>query len=136
MSTEVNEMTVEDLVGIYVKIRDARKEHESKFKEKDTEFQEQLEVLSARILEICNEQEADSIKTKAGTVTRRVTTRYWTSDWDSMYQFIQEHDAPFLLEKRIHGGNMKEFLQENPDVLPMGLQVDSKYTVVVRRSKS
>lgn len=136
MSTEVNEMTVEDLVGIYVKIRDAREENESKFKEKDTEFQEQLEVLSARILEICNEQEADSIKTKAGTVTRRVTTRYWTSDWDSMYQFIQEHDAPFLLEKRIHGGNMKEFLQENPDVLPMGLQVDSKYTVVVRRSKS
>jgi hypothetical protein len=136
MSTEVNEMTVEDLVGIYVKIRDAREENESKFKEKDTEFQEQLEVLSARILEICNNQEADSIKTKAGTVTRRVTTRYWTSDWDSMYQFIQEHDAPFLLEKRIHGGNMKEFLQENPDVLPMGLQVDSKYTVVVRRSKS
>jgi hypothetical protein len=129
-------MTVEDLVGIYVKIRDAREENENKFKEKDTEFQEQLEVISARILNICNEQEADSIKTKAGTVTRRVTTRYWTSDWDSMYQFIQEHDAPFLLEKRIHGGNMKEFLQENPDVLPMGLQVDSKYTVVVRRSKS
>ena len=136
MSTDVNEMTVEDLVGIYVKVRDAREEHEAVFKEKDSEFQEQLEILSARILEICNEQEADSIKTKAGTVTRRVTTRYWTSDWDSMYQFIQEHDAPFLLEKRIHGGNMKEFLQENPDVLPMGLQVDSKYTVVVRRSKS
>jgi hypothetical protein len=134
--SDVNEMTVEDLVGIYVKIRDAREENENKFKEKDTEFQEQLEVISARILNICNEQEADSIKTKAGTVTRRVTTRYWTSDWDSMYQFIQEHDAPFLLEKRIHGGNMKEFLQENPDVLPMGLQVDSKYTVVVRRSKS
>jgi hypothetical protein len=136
MSTDVNEMTVEDLVGIYVKVRDAREENEAAFKEKDSEFQEQLEILSARILEICNEQEADSIKTKAGTVTRRVTTRYWTSDWDSMYQFIQEHDAPFLLEKRIHGGNMKEFLQENPDVLPMGLQVDSKYTVVVRRSKS
>jgi len=134
--SDVNEMTVEDLVGIYVKIRDAREENENKFKEKDTEFQEQLEIISARILNICNEQEADSIKTKAGTVTRRVTTRYWTSDWDSMYQFIQEHDAPFLLEKRIHGGNMKEFLQENPDVLPMGLQVDSKYTVVVRRSKS
>ena len=134
--SDVNEMTVEDLVGIYVKIRDAREENENKFKEKDTEFQEQLEVISARILNICNEQEADSIKTKAGTVTRRVTTRYWTSDWDSMYQFIQEHDAPFLLEKRIHGGNMKEFLQENPDVLPMGLQVDSKYTVVVRRSKA
>jgi hypothetical protein len=134
--SDVNEMTVEGLVGIYVKIRDAREENENKFKEKDTEFQEQLEVISARILNICNEQEADSIKTKAGTVTRRVTTRYWTSDWDSMYQFIQEHDAPFLLEKRIHGGNMKEFLQENPDVLPMGLQVDSKYTVVVRRSKS
>jgi hypothetical protein len=30
---------------------------------------------------------------------------------------------------------MKEFLSENPDLLPMGLNVESEYTVVVRRSK-
>lgn len=127
---------LEEMVAIYVKIRTARQEHEENFKEKDAEYAEQLELLSASILDICNNQDADSIRTKAGTVSRRVVTRYWTSDWDSMYQFIAEHDAPFLLEKRIHNGNMREFLEENPDVLPMGLQADRKYSVVITKPRS
>ena len=32
--------------------------------------------------------------------------------------------------------NLKQFLEENPNLLPAGLQADSKYTVVVRRSKA
>jgi hypothetical protein len=30
---------------------------------------------------------------------------------------------------------MKDFLSENPTVLPLGLNVENAYTVVVRRSK-
>jgi hypothetical protein len=52
-----------------------------------------------------------------------------------MYTFIKEHDAFGLLEKRLHQTNMKDFLNENPDALPMGLNVESEYTIVVRRAK-
>ena len=77
----------------------------------------------------------DSIRTKAGTIIRSVKSRYWTNDWDSMYDFIEETGAYGLLEKRLHQTNMKEFLLENPDLLPRGLNVENQYTVVVRRSK-
>jgi hypothetical protein len=50
-----------------------------------------------------------------------------------MHQFIKENDAIHLLEKRVHGSNMKEFLEANPDVAPPGLQVNRKYTVSVRK---
>jgi hypothetical protein len=50
-----------------------------------------------------------------------------------MYQFINDNAAPFLLEQRIHNGNMKQFLQENPEAYPAGLQADNKYTIQVRR---
>jgi hypothetical protein len=50
-----------------------------------------------------------------------------------MYKFIAENDAYHLLEKRIHNTNMKEFLEENPDALPIGLQSDRKYAVSVRK---
>jgi hypothetical protein len=50
-----------------------------------------------------------------------------------MYQFIKEHDAPFLLEQRIHGTNMREFLETNPDAFPVGMQAERKYTVQVRK---
>jgi hypothetical protein len=131
-----DDLSLDDLAAIYIKIRDTKEAKEAAFKEELRGIEEQLQVVSDRILEICREQDADSVRTKSGTITRRVTTRYWTSDWESMYQFIKEHDAPFLLHQRIHSGNMKQFLQENPDVMPMGLQTDAQYTLVVRRSRN
>jgi hypothetical protein len=96
----------------------------------------QQDVLVEQMLALCQEQNADSIKTPAGTIIRKVDTRYWTTDWDSMYKFVEEHDAFPLLEKRLHQTNLKQFLDENPKLLPAGLQADRRYTVVVRRSKS
>jgi hypothetical protein len=84
---------------------------------------------------VCKDNGADSIKTSAGTIMRSVSTRYMTNDWDSLYSFIKEHDAIGLLAKFIHQGNMKQFLEDNPDVFPPGMLVDSQYKIVVRRSK-
>jgi len=46
---------------------------------------------------------------------------------------LKEHEALELLEKRISQSNMATFLEENPDLHPPGLNVDSRYAVVVRR---
>ena len=93
-------------------------------------------MLAEQMLESCKELGADSIKTPHGTIIRSVKSKYWTSDWDSMYQFIEETGAFGLLEKRLHQTNLKDFLAENPDLFPMGLNVENEYTVVVRRAKS
>ena len=122
------------LAAVYIKIRDNREKLKSEYEEKDKELEEQMEVIEARLLEICKEQGADSLRTPAGTVMRRVATRYWTNDWDTMYNFIRENDAHGLLERRIHQGNMKQFLEENPDKFPPGMLLDSQFKITVRRS--
>ena len=132
----LHEVPADKLAEIYIKIRDRRAEIKEKFEAEDASLKEQQDLLAEEMLEVCYENNADSIKTPAGTIIRKVDTRYWTTDWDSMYQFIQEHDAYPLLEKRIHQTNLKQFLDENPELLPAGLQADRKYTVVVRRSKT
>jgi hypothetical protein len=132
----MEDVQTDKLAEIYIKIRDKRAEIKEKFEAEDASLKEQQDLLAEEMLEVCYENNADSIKTPAGTIIRKVDTRYWTTDWDSMYQFIQEHDAYPLLEKRIHQTNLKQFLEENPNLLPAGLQADSKYTVVVRRSKT
>ena len=132
----LHEVPADKLAEIYIKIRDKRAEIKEKFEAEDASLKEQQDLLAEEMLEVCYENNADSIKTPAGTIIRKVDTRYWTTDWDSMYQFIQEHDAYPLLEKRIHQTNLKQFLEENPELLPAGLQADRKYTVVVRRSKT
>jgi hypothetical protein len=96
---------------------------------------QQMAVIEEKMLETCKQFNADSIRTPYGTIVRSVKSRYWTNDWDSMHRFISEHHAFGLLEKRLHQTHMKEFLSENPDLLPVGLNVENAYTVVVRRSK-
>jgi hypothetical protein len=128
-----DKLPIEKLVSAYRKIRAAIAEEEEVFEAKVADLKEKLDYVSKELLEFCNDQNVDSIRTPAGTLSRRVQSRYWTSDWDQMYSFIEKHNAPFLLEKRLHNGNVKQFLEENPDVLPVGLQVDSKYVVHVRK---
>jgi hypothetical protein len=128
------EASASKLSAIYLKIRDARSELKSKYEDEDKQLEAQMDVIEARLLEICKDTDADSIKTQAGTVMRRVATRYWTNDWDSMYQFVKDNDALGLFEKRISQTNMKQFLEENPDKFPKGMLLDSQYKITVRRS--
>jgi hypothetical protein len=123
------------LSKIYLKIRDAREKLSREYAEADKELQEQLELVESQLLDICKRVGAESIRTPAGTVMRRVATRYWTNDWDTMYNFVKENDAVGLLEKRISQTNMKQFLEENPDLFPPGMLIDSTYKITVRRSK-
>lgn len=122
-----------DLVSEYLEVRTAIHVMEDAHKEELAALKEKFEAIASRLLDVCNENNADSIKTASGTVSRRISERYWSSDWGSMREFIIEHQAPELLEQRIHNGNMKQFLEENPDLLPAGLQNDRKYVVQVRK---
>lgn len=130
---EEEAIPADKLVAVYRRIRAAIEEREEAHAQEIGVLKEKLELVSDKLLKICNEQNLDSLRTPNGTVTRRVKSRYWTTDWDSMYRFIKENEAPFLLEQRIHNGNMKQFLEENPDQHPAGLQVDSKYAITVRK---
>lgn len=127
---------VDKLVQAYIKIRDAKdkmvREHEDAVKV----LQVNLDTIEQELLELCKSTGQDGGKTQYGTFTRTVKERYWTNDWDSMYRFIKEHDAPELLERRIAQANFKEFLAQNPDKLPEGINVDSRYAITVRRAKS
>lgn len=121
------------LVSVYLRLRDAIEQKQEQQKLEIKTLTDQFETVSTALLKMCNEQNVNSIRTPVGTISRRVSTRYWTSDWDSMYQFIKKHDAAFLLEQRIHTTNMREFLENNPDECPIGLQADHNYTVQVRK---
>jgi len=133
---DITDYPADKLAELYLKIRDKRDALTREYEEKHKGLQEQLDIVADEMLELCKENGADSIKTPAGTIMRSVATRYWTNDWDSMYDFIKENDALGLFEKRIHQVNMKQFLEENPDLFPPNMLVDSKYKIIVRRSKS
>ena len=74
-----------------------------------------------------------SVNTTFGTVTMVTKTRYNTQDWDSFKKFIVEHDVVDLLEKRIAQTNMSTFLEENPGLVPPGLNSNTEFEIRVTK---
>lgn len=120
------------LVAAYVKLRDARAELKHKFEEEDGALREKMDKIEQKLLDLTKEHGLDSIKTPYGTASRTVRTRYWASDWDAFTKFLDEHGSYDLLERRIHQGNFKQFLENNPDIQPP-VNADSRYSIMVRR---
>lgn len=125
----MEEPALDRLVRIYMKMRAAI-----------TELDAQIEQIKAQQQEVTNEIKdrmrsmgTKSLKTDFGTVSLAEKTRYYTHDWDSFKRFIVENDAVDLLEKRISQLNMRTFLEENPALVPPGLNSDTEFTISVRK---
>jgi hypothetical protein len=122
------------LVKAYIKMRDARSALKRKYEEEDEKIKEQMGMVESHLQEACKRAGGNVSIPGVGVVIRGVDTRYWTSDWEAMHNFVKENDALELLERRISQRAMGEFLKANPDKMPKGMNVESKYTVTVRRS--
>ena len=124
---------LDDLSQQYLSLRRDRDILKERYVEQDSVLEKQMSEIEALMIEELNAANATSINTKNATILRRVTKRYNPTNWDAVYKLIDKYKAYALLEKRVHNGNMKDFLEEHPDEYPAGLNVDSRYAVTVRR---
>ena len=127
---------LEKLTRVYIKMRDKKAEMSKEFEGRISKIEQDMTTVKTAILAHMKEIGAESLRTEAGIVYRTVRTMYATSDWESMHKFILEHGVPDLLEKRIQQTNMRAFLEENPEMLPPGLNANSEYSVTIKRSKN
>ena len=126
---------MDKLALIYRKIRD-------KISMLTKEYDTQVEALKAQQDEIKfamkDQMKAlgvKSVRTDMGTVTLTTKTRYATQDWDSFKEFVLEHKMVDLLEKRIAQLNMAHFLEENPTIVPPGLNSTTEYDITVTKPR-
>ena len=134
MTGEAEQISSDKLVKVYLKMQDARAKLSKEFDEADGVIKSQMRLVEVELLKVCNSVGASSIRTEYGTIMRGVDTRYWTSDWGAMHEFIKETGQVDLLERRVAQGNMKEFLSSNPDKMPKGMNIESSYKITIRRS--
>ena len=129
---ELDDNKIEKMMQASVNMRDKIDELENKI----TEIKTQKDKVDLALNEACRTLNVTSLKTKVGTLSRTLRTRYWTSDWPEMYKFIKENDMPEFFEKRLVQSIVKEFLEQNPDKAPPGLQATSEYTVRITKSRT
>ena len=123
------------MTKVYLKIKAERDKLSAEYKEADGELVSQQDKIRSALLGYLKENDLKSVKTDAGTFYRTVKQKYWTSDWENMHKFILEHEVPEFLDKRLNQKNVREFLEENPDLLPKGLNVDAEFALTIRKGK-
>ena len=129
----MEQIPMDKLARVYLKIR-------SRIQQLTQEYESQIEELKAQQDEIKTALKdqlmalgSKSVKTDQGTVILTTKTPCFTQDWDAFKTFVTEHDALDLFERRIHQSNMAKFLEENPALVPPGLNSDKEYDVSVRK---
>lgn len=128
---------LEELVKTYLTIRNEREKILNEYEEQDKKLKEDMALIEQSMLIVCNDTNADSIKTQHGTVIRKLNERFYCNDWDNFRKFVLENEAVELLERRIHQSNFKEFMSEHPqEGLPPGVNVMREFGVVVRKPAS
>ena len=127
------DVTPDKLTKAFLKIRAERAVLQAEFKEKEAKLARQQDRIKQAMLDHCEKHNAESIRTSEGLFFRSRRTKYWTSDWDAMHNFIKEHNVPELLDKRLNQTNIREFLEENPTLVPDALNTETELVISVRK---
>ena len=112
---------MDKLVRVYRKMRDQMQQLTREYEREFAEIEAKQILVKNALKDQMLALGTTSITTGHGTVVLGKQTRYNTQDWDSFKEFVKEHDAVDLLEKRIAQTNMATFLEDNPGVVPPGL---------------
>ena len=121
------------LAKVYIKIRNKKADLTREYDTEVAALDAQLDKISSVMKEQLRALDILSAKTEYGTVSIITKTKYVAQDREAMKQFIIDHQAIDLLEMRIAQLNMKKFLEENPGVVPTGLNILSEITISVRK---
>ena len=125
--------SLDKLVRVYRKMRDKLQELDREYTTQMEAIKEQQDAVKNAIKEQMQALGSKSVSTPSGTAILSKKVRYSTQDWDSFKEFMVQHNALDLLEKRIAQTNMAQFLEENPTLVPPGLNSDAFYDVSVRK---
>ena len=129
----MDQIPMDKLARVYLKIRARIQQLPQEYESEVEELKAQQDEIKTALKDQLMALGSKSVRTDQGTVILATKTRYFTQDWDSFKQFVTEHDALDLFERRIHQSNMAKFLEENPSLVPPGLNSDKEYDVSVRK---
>ena len=126
-------MTLDKAIASYVKIRDRKKELEARHAEELAPVNTMLDRLEAFMLDAMDQAGLNSIKSAHGTAFKSTRTSAKVLDWDLTLDFIREHEAWDLLERRVSKKAAEAIIEETKEPIP-GVDTTSEIVINVRRA--
>jgi len=125
----VDQHNIDDLVRMFVKIRD----HRSKLKKEMDSCKDDMDTIGNSIQAMADAQGVTSFATEHGTAFKKTKDWIKVSNWDLALDFILDENLRHLLPQSVKKAAVKEYMAENNNLLPPGLEYGELVEIAVRR---
>lgn len=126
------EMTVDDVVALYVRLRNEKGAIRAQADEAVSKIDAKLDKLEAWIKTKADEQGVTSFKTNHGTAFLTTVDYASVENWDAMLKFVKDNDAFDMFEKRVSKTAVRGYIDAHKQV-PSGVTYGTRIEVSVRK---
>ena len=135
MSTP-NTPDTDQLVRVFIKMRNARTVLAKKFDDEDGVLKENLKTIEIELLRRAQEQGVEGFKTKDGTTYISEEVHISIGDDNAFYDFLETQDNPYVFfEHRPSLKTVKEYQRDNSGNIPPGIRIFRENRMRVRAGK-
>lgn len=125
-------MTVDQIIGNYIKLRNKRDSLEAEVKQKTKAISDMMEKLEHKLLQLADDQGVDSFKTEHGTAFIKESDYASVEDWDAVLEFIEKEKAYEFLTKKVNKIPVREYIDTHEGVIPPGMSYGIRRGIQVR----
>ena len=129
--------TVDDLVGLYVKMRDVKSAKQKEFDDWKKAHEEKMAKVEAALLKHLNESGAEAVRTEHGTAFLTRKMRPSIRDFGALREYILKTGHVDLLQRRVSTEALRELRKPDADGVVHevdGIDVVFEAEVQVRRA--
>ena len=124
---------IETLVKAYVRIRDDLGAKRKEFKKVEADAKRQLDMIELELKKRADDLGVDSFKTTNGTAFKTTKDFVAVKDWNLTIKFILDNNLTNMFNKSVNKTAVKEYMAENNNALPPGVEYGQKVEIQVRR---
>ncbi len=133
MSDDQETNSIDELVRMYVSLRDKKAQLEGQLKEKTSKINVAMSKIEKHIKDCADATGVKSFKTQHGTAFLHTSTFTHVENWDDVLAFVKENNAFHMLTKGVAKLAVKEYMYDNECPPPPGVNVTQRISVKVRR---
>lgn len=123
---------INELVGVYVQLRDKKREITDRHKQELAPYNEKLQTIEGFLLKMLGDMGMDSAKTGSGTAYKAVKAQAKVVDREAFMQFCMKEERMDMLTASASKTAIEEYIEDTGKDVP-GVQVNRVVTLNVRK---
>lgn len=131
---DIPNLSVDKLVKLYIKSREAKAKLKKAFDEKVSDLDEVMSSCENFLLLRASEQGVEGFKTEFGTTYIGETTKISISDESAFFKFVLDTGDLDFFERRVSSRHLAEYMEAQKKDYPPGLSIYKEKVMRIKKA--